>query len=195
MGLLMIKRIFRQFGRKRPNELIAALLAIPFAELVRCIVELFATGELRFKTQTRGARTMCGRFYEYHKANPHVAGWFLQAAQTLKQKEHRKRYGIGALTEQIRWNVREGIIKTEGFRISNDIRACYARLVLMREPSLCGFFAIKPSVVDGSLVIDGCSWLDFADAHKNELWPEQTGNQKKPAASVRPLSEERHGSQ
>jgi hypothetical protein len=186
-GVNMLKRVFREFGRQRPNELSQALLAIPLGELVRGLVHLFTAGELRFVGRRRRARSLCPRFYEYHKANPQVAGWFLQAAQSLKDKQHRKRYGIGALTEQIRWDVKEGIIKTEGFRISNDIRACYARLILMRDPSLCGLFTIKPSVVDDTLVIDGCSWSEFASAHRGELWPEQ----KKPSASVPLLPQDR----
>jgi hypothetical protein len=195
MEFLMIKRIFKEFGRQRPNELGAALLAIPLGELVRGLVQLFTAGELRFVPRRRRARNLCTPFYRYHKANAHVADWFLNAARSLRDEQDREHYGIGALTERIRWDIKRGILKSEdGFRISNSVRACYVRLLLMRDPTFCGFFALKPSRVDASLVIDGRSWSDFADEHKAELWPERIGN-KKPAASVRPLPEERHGSQ
>jgi hypothetical protein len=190
----MIKRTFRQFGRQRPNELTAAFLALAPGELARGITELFADGELRLVPRKRKARKLCPKFYQYHKANPEVAGWFLQAAQSLRKKQNRKRYGIGALTEQIRWDVQQGIIKTDHFRISNDIRACYARLVLMRDPSLCGLFAIKPSIADASLVIDSRPWSDFAREYHALLWPAHQPATKKPSASVRPVSGERYGS-
>ena len=79
-----------------------------------------------------------------------------------------------------------GIIKTEGFRISNDLRALYARLVLVRDPSLIGLFTLKPSIADDLLVIDGRSWAEFAKEHQAELWPErEQKSERKPNASVR----------
>lgn len=123
--------------------------------------------------KARKARDLCSAFYRYHEKNAPVADWFLKAAQALQQEEHRTRYGIGALTERIRWNIRIGVIKTEGFKISNSVRACYARLVVMRDPSLCGIFEIKPSIADDLLMVDGHSWSEFAKEHHAELWPEK----------------------
>jgi hypothetical protein len=175
----MLKKIFREHGRHRPSELAVALNALAPSELVRGIVELFIASELRLHSRKR-KRPLCPRFYRYDSANPHVAGWFLHAAQSLKQEQHRKRYAIGALLEKIRWDVSLGIIKTDGFRICNDFQACYARLVLMRDPSLCGLFTLKPSAAD-ALVVDGRAWSDFAKAHEAELWPERV--KKKAAGS------------
>jgi hypothetical protein len=183
----MLKQVFKTYGRHRPDELITALLALSPAELVGGIVKLFAAGELRFITKRRvqTARKLCARFYRYHKQNPNVAEWFVQAAQSLQKEQHRTRYAIGALTERIRWDIRMGVIKTEGFRISNDIRACYARLVLMRDPSLCGIFALKPSIGDDLLTVDGRSWSEFAKEHHAELWPERKKEQlRKPPMFV-----------
>ena len=176
----MLKQLFKTYGRHRADDLSRALMALPHPDLVFAIVEPFVSGELCFVTKRRrtGRRNLCSKFYEYHKANPQVADWFLRAAQSMQKKEDRKRYGIGALTEQIRWDIRIGVIKTEGFRISNDIRACYARLIIMRDPSLCGLFSLKPSAAD-SLAVDGHSWSEFAKAHHAELWPE-----RKPVASA-----------
>lgn len=172
----MLKKLLREHGRRRPSELAVALNALSLGELVRGVVELFAAGELRLHSRKRKP-SLCPRFYRYDKANSSVAGWFLQAAQDLKAEQHRARYGIGALLEKIRWDVRVGIIKTDGFRICNDFQACYARLVLMRDPSLCGLFTIKPSDAD-ALVVDGRSWSEFAREHEAELWPERTAKKK-----------------
>lgn len=180
---MTLKNVFKTYGRHRPDELIIALLALSPSELVAGLVKLFSAGELRFTTKRRiqSARNLCAKFYRYHKRNPQVAEWFLKAAQSLQQEEHRSRYAISAITERIRWDIRAGIIKTEGFRISNDIRACYARLVLMRDPNLCGLFALKHSNADDVLVVDGRTWSEFVKEHHAELWPErEKGPQRKP---------------
>lgn len=175
-----LKRVLRKH-RRQPDELLTALLAMMPGELVRGVVELFSAGELRLHLRKR-KRPLCPRFYRYDKANAHVAGWFLNAAQALKQEQHRERYGIGALLEKIRWDVRVGIIKTDSFRISNDFQACYVRQVLMRDPSLCGLFELKSSDAD-ALVVDGLSWSEFAKEHEAELWPGRT-TKKKAAQSI-----------
>src|SRR5579859_4985299 len=100
----MVKRLLREFGRQRPAELKTALLALPSGELAGGISDLFAAGELRLVSVGQRTQSLCQRFYQYHAANPQVAGWFLQAAQSPRKDGRRKRYGIGALTEQIRWD-------------------------------------------------------------------------------------------
>ena len=169
----MLKKLFKTYGRRRTDELMAALMALPIADLISGIVRLFAAGELRFATKRniQSAQNMCADFYRYHRANEKVADWFLAAARSLQKEQHRKHYSIGALTERIRHDIRMGVIKTDGFRISNDVRACYARLVVMRDPTLCGLFTIKRSKVDAFLIIDGRSWGEFAKEHHAELWP------------------------
>lgn len=185
----MVRKLFRTHGRHRPDELITALLALSPLELVQNLVKLFTAGELRFarKKRAQTPQQLCARFYAYQKANPRVADWFLTAARSLQREQHRSRYAISALTEQIRWNIKMGIIKTEdGFRISNDLRALYARLVLVRDPSLIGLFTLKPSIADDLLVIDGRSWAEFAKEHQADLWPErEQKSERKPNASVR----------
>jgi len=174
------KRVLRQY-RRQPDELLTALSSTPTAKLLSTFVELFTAGELRLHSRKR-KRSLCPRFYRYHKTNPHVADWFLCAAQSLKREQHREHYGIGALLEKIRFDAQVGVIKTDGFRICNDFQSCYARLVLMRDASLCGLFTIKPSDSD-ALVVDGRSWTDFAREHETELWPERAA-QKKTAHSA-----------
>ncbi len=115
----MLKKIFKTYGRHRSGELTTALLALPPAELVTGIVQLFAAGEIRFTTKRKvqTARNLCSKFYEYHKKNPRVAEWFSNAARSLQQEQNRTHYAIGALTERIRHDIRMGVIKTDGFRI------------------------------------------------------------------------------
>jgi hypothetical protein len=185
-----LKRVLRKHCRQ-PNELLTAISAMTPGEFVRGIVELFAAGELRLHSRKR-KRSLCLRFYRYDKRNPHVAEWFLRAAQSLKREQHHDHYGIRALLEKIRFDVRVGIIKTDGFRIANEFQACYVRQIVMRDPSLCGFFTINPSAAD-ALVVDGRTWSDFAKEHEAALWPARTA-QKKNSQSVPLFADERSGS-
>jgi len=186
----MLNQILKTYGRRRPHELAKALMELSPAELVGGIVKLITAGEIRLLTRAkkRRAANLCARFYRYHEENPHVADWFLSAAQALQKEQHRTRYAIGALTERIRWDIRAGVIKTDGFRISNDIRACYARVILMRDPSLCGLFMLKQSAAD-ELVMEGQSWRIFAQEHHAELWPEDATEKRKPNESATLQSE------
>ncbi len=182
----MLKQMLKTYGRHRPDELTTALGTLPPADLVGDVVTLYGAGELRLTTKVarRKAQNLCAKFYAYHEANPRVADWFLQAARSKQQEGAR--YGIGALTERIRFDINVGIIKTDGFKISNSVRACYARLILMRDPSLCGMFALNPSGADDLLVADGRSWSDFAKEHHAELRGRDTkAGQRKPSGSVR----------
>jgi hypothetical protein len=186
----MLKKLFCKHGRRRSSELAASLTSLKPGELVREIVELFTAGELRLRSRDQ-KRPLCARFYDYRELNPQVGGWFLRAARELKHEEHREHYAIGALAERIRHHVEIGIIKADCFKISNDFRACYAREILMRDPSLLGLFQLKPSCVDTVLVIDGRSWSDFSKEHEADLWPERAA--KKPSSASQadlPLSEE-----
>jgi hypothetical protein len=184
----MLKKILKTYGRHRPDELITALLALSFAELVQGIVKLFTSGELRFTTKRRvkTGSELCEQFAHFHATYPHVAEYLLRAAQLWKEEQHGKHYSIGALTEQCRWDARVGVVREEGdFKIPNELRALYARLLVMRDPSLCGLFKIKESVVDDLLVIDGHSWAAFAKEHHAGLWPPRKNKAlRKPPARV-----------
>jgi len=185
----MLRKIFKTYGRHRPAELISALLTIPIAELVEGLVNLFTAGEIRFATKKR-VRTggeLCSMFYGHLDANAPLADHLLKAAQSKQKEQHRTHYSIAALVEQVRCSdVNVGVIRSVGdFAIPNELRALYARLVVMRDPTLCGLFMIKPSVVDELLVVDGRLWSDFAQEYHEKLWPMRKATSlRKPPARV-----------
>lgn len=83
-------------------------------------------------------RTIQERFEEYHAANPHVYNTLVDYALKAKDRGY-KRIGIGFLCEIIRWQ--GGPTKhQDGFKLSNDFRSRYSRLIEEQEPDLRGYF-------------------------------------------------------
>lgn len=91
------------------------------------------------------------RFEEYHRQNPNVYELIVAYARRAK-RGGKKEWGIAAIIEIIRWEhffkAQEEGIKTEGgaeekFKISNDYRSRYARLIMEQEADLSGFFKTK----------------------------------------------------
>ena len=90
------------------------------------------------------------RFKRFHAANPHVYENLVKLARDFRSKgsNHNRKLGIGMLYEVLRWNY---YLTTEGeeeFKLSNDFRAAYARLIMEQEQDLLDAFNIKQSVID-----------------------------------------------
>jgi len=85
--------------------------------------------------------TIGERFEAFHAANP----WVLTAYERLTADELRRgrsRVGIGMLTEVLRWHYGR---QTTGdtFRINNNLRSRYVRLLLERHPEWAGVFETR----------------------------------------------------
>ena len=81
------------------------------------------------------------KFLEFHKANPHVYKRLVEMALELAVKGHQ-RYGIAGLFEVLRWET--AISTTEStFKLCNNHRAYYARLIMENVPRLRRFFVIR----------------------------------------------------
>lgn len=80
-------------------------------------------------------------FWVFHEANPHVWELFKRYAFEVK-RTGRPRYSVQAIFERIRWHV---AIETRGddFKINNNYRACYARLLILEHPEFAGFFVTR----------------------------------------------------
>lgn len=169
---MTLKQVVRKY-RWQPDELMAALAALPVGELVSGIVRLIVAGELRLHPhKRRKPKNLCARGYAYDRANPWVPDWFLNAARE-KRDEGRTHYSIGNLLEKLSHDVAHGVVKVDEFRISNDLQSYYVRQVLMRDPSLCSLFELKRTSDADALVVNGRTWTDFAKEHEAELWPKK----------------------
>ena len=83
------------------------------------------------------------RFWRFHHLNPDVLATLAQLANELKNKGHNKG-SIAMLFEVFRWEVMKRTTDpSASFKISNDYKPYYARLLMERYPGLKGFFNLK----------------------------------------------------
>jgi hypothetical protein len=80
------------------------------------------------------------RFAAFHQANPHVLVSLIRLCLDVF-KRGRKGWSINGAFEVLRWSS----LRTTGddFRLNNDYRAFYARLIPLVEPRLEGFFEVR----------------------------------------------------
>ena len=81
------------------------------------------------------------RFEAFHIANPHVFDALQAMALGLRDVGVEK-WGIAGLFEVLRW---QSAIRTDGdpYKLNNNYRALYARMLMEREPRLAGFFDVR----------------------------------------------------
>lgn len=81
------------------------------------------------------------KFLAFHEANPQVARRIAKMALDLQRKGFRV-YGIAALFEVMRFDYN---LTTDGdpFKLNNNYRAFYARLIMDKMPKLDGFFRTR----------------------------------------------------
>jgi len=81
------------------------------------------------------------QFKAFHLANPRIYRELVRLARDLKLKGHQ-RYGISGLFEVIRWH-RHMETTDPQFKLSNNHKPYYARLIMAREKDLNGFFQLN----------------------------------------------------
>jgi hypothetical protein len=91
--------------------------------------------------------SMTEKFKEFHRANPHIARQITRRAYQLKQRGHR-RCGMGMLFEVMRWSYMLKTDTDEPFKLNNNYRAYYSRLIEKENPDLEGFFTRRGSIAD-----------------------------------------------
>jgi len=82
-------------------------------------------------------------FREFHKQNPSVYVMLLEYAKQAKRRG-AKHMGIAMLWERLRWYVVvESNDSASPYKLNNNYRAHYARLLEESEPDLRGFFTTR----------------------------------------------------
>jgi hypothetical protein len=94
-----------------------------------------------------GKRTIQERFTEFHELNPHVYRHLVRLTrETLGG--HKLKIGIAMLFEVLRWQYTINTRSVDGFKLNNDFRALYARLIMLQEPDLTGVFELRAAEAD-----------------------------------------------
>lgn len=87
------------------------------------------------------------KFAEYHAANPQVYA-VLKLFALQAKRAGRKRMSINLLHERVRWHTTVDTVG-DGFKVNNNYRPYYARLLMEREPELRDFFETRTAAADG----------------------------------------------
>lgn len=82
---------------------------------------------------------------EWIEANPEA--WAFMAEQARASAANRRRFGIGALCEVVRWQMRN--VRGDGdFRLNNNHRARFARRLIEEVPECGPYITTRHSVID-----------------------------------------------
>jgi hypothetical protein len=85
--------------------------------------------------------TIQQRFEEFHAEHPEVYDKLCELARAVKARGFNQ-MGIALLYERARWFYTFEIANTD-YKLSNDFRSRYARLIMQREPDLADFFTTR----------------------------------------------------
>lgn len=80
-------------------------------------------------------------FWAFHEANPVIYELLVKFAREWKQ--YRSHCSLSLLFERVRWSYMTEINRTDPFKLNNNHKAFYARLIMEKEPDLKDFFHIR----------------------------------------------------
>ena len=81
-------------------------------------------------------------FNDFHTAHPEVYVQLVRLARSWQANGSAK-LGIATLFEVLRWNSHMNPERDGGYKLNNNYRALYARLIMNREPDLKGIFELR----------------------------------------------------
>ena len=85
-------------------------------------------------------------FLKFHDENPHVYTELVKIAEFARSKG-RGRWGIAALFERLRW-ISEFETVGNIYKLNNNFRAFYARMLMTDHPKFASFFQIRRSAAE-----------------------------------------------
>ena len=87
------------------------------------------------------------KFEDFHAANPNVYDVLVALARQWITATGRNKLGIGALYERARWEIALATGDPD-YKLNNNFRAFYARLIMRQEADLAGLFDLRTSEAD-----------------------------------------------
>ena len=104
------------------------------------LLNLSADGS--FAPKHRARKSIAERFDIFHRDNPDIYRRIVQIARQMQARGVRK-MGISLIFERLRWLHFIEVNTDEGFKLSNDFRAEFARLIMTTESDLTNFFETR----------------------------------------------------
>jgi hypothetical protein len=85
-------------------------------------------------------------FLEFHRSNPLVYQSIVKWARYVRRGRKDRMAAIASIWERMRWELSYETLRNNGdeFRLNNDYRSRYARLVMEQESDLEGIFELRP---------------------------------------------------
>lgn len=90
---------------------------------------------------------MAAQFEQFHTDNPRVYNTLVRLAFDWIANTGSHKLGIATLFERTRWEIAIATSDPE-YKLNNNYRAFYARLIMAREPDLAGMFDLRESIAD-----------------------------------------------
>jgi len=84
------------------------------------------------------------QFLKFHQENPEVYDLIVKFTREWLRQTGKHKLGIARVYERIRWEV--DLVTFRGkstFKLPNNHRAFYARLIMHQEPDLANVFTVK----------------------------------------------------
>src|SRR5215813_4899101 len=98
--------------------------------------------EEQYELNWDSPRSIRAAFKRFHEAHPEVKARLV--IQCYEAKHHGfKHYGIGCLWEVMRWHFQVKQRLGEDFKLNNNLRAHYARMIMKEHPDLKDFFELR----------------------------------------------------
>lgn len=83
-------------------------------------------------------------FSDFHESNPHVYDDLVRMCRKFRSRGNTGRIGIGMLFEVLRWNSHVSTIRDKSdFKLNNNFRSRYARLIMKENPDLRDIFQLR----------------------------------------------------
>lgn len=80
------------------------------------------------------------KFLQHHKENPHIYELFKRFSYEAKSRWSH--FGAGAIFERMRWET-DAHSADGQFKLNNNFRSCYARLLIEEESMFKDFFETR----------------------------------------------------
>jgi len=87
------------------------------------------------------------KFRQFHRINPWVYKELRRLSLEMVKRGH-KHYGIAGLFEVLRWQRAMSTSMQDGFKLNNNHKSFYSRMLMSNESTLEGFFRLRASEAD-----------------------------------------------